>query len=249
MEQQEGQRQVLLYDTTLRDGMQGQGMSLSAQEKVRVVRKLDELGVQLIEAGFPGSNPKERELFEMLAEVELRQASVCAFGMTRRRDVAAEDDEALGILAGGFAPVVTLVGKTWKLHLDKVTKVSSEENLAMIGDSVAFLRAAGKRVIYDAEHFFDGWRDDPGYALECLRAAAEAGAENLTLCDTNGASLPGRSPRRRGTSPRYLRPPSASTPTTTSSAGSPTRSPPWRRARRWCRARSTASASARATPT
>ncbi len=175
MEQQEGQRQVLLYDTTLRDGMQGQGMSLSAQEKVRVVRKLDELGVQLIEAGFPGSNPKERELFEMLAEVELRQASVCAFGMTRRRDVAAEDDEALGILAGGFAPVVTLVGKTWKLHLDKVTKVSPEENLAMIGDSVAFLRAAGKRVIYDAEHFFDGWRDDPGYALECLRAAAERG--------------------------------------------------------------------------
>ena len=190
MEQQEGQPQVLLYDTTLRDGMQGQGMSLSAQEKVRVVRKLDELGVQLIEAGFPGSNPKERELFEMLAEVELRQASVCAFGMTRRRDVAAEDDEALGILAVGFAPVVTLVGKTWKLHLDKVTKVSPEENLAMIGDSIAFLRGAGKRVIYDAEHFFDGWREDRDYALACLRAAADAGAENVTLCDTNGASLP-----------------------------------------------------------
>jgi 2-isopropylmalate synthase len=183
-------RQVLLYDTTLRDGMQGQGMTLSAQEKVRVVRKLDELGVHFIEAGFPGSNPKEVELFEMLADVELTQATVCAFGMTRRRDVSADDDEALAILAAGFAPVVTLVGKTWKLHLDKVTKVSPEENLAMIADSVAFLRGEGKRVIYDAEHFFDGYRDDPAYALECLRAAAEAGAENVTLCDTNGSSLP-----------------------------------------------------------
>jgi 2-isopropylmalate synthase len=183
-------RQVLLYDTTLRDGMQGQGMTLSAQEKVRVVRKLDELGIHLIEAGFPGSNPKERELFEALAEVELRQADVCAFGMTRRRDTEAAEDEALRILAEGFAPVVTLVGKTWKLHLEKVTKVSPAENLEMIGDSVAFLRERGKRVIYDAEHFFDGWRDDSSYALECLRAAADAGAENVTLCDTNGATLP-----------------------------------------------------------
>ena len=181
---------VLLYDTTLRDGMQGQGMSLSAQEKVRVVQKLDELGVQFIEAGFPGSNPKELELFEMLAEVELEQAAVCAFGMTRRRGVAAAEDEALSILASGFAPVVTLVGKTWKLHLDKVTKVDPDENLAMIAESVAFLRESGKRVIYDAEHFFDGYRDDPGYALECLRAAAGAGAENVTICDTNGSSLP-----------------------------------------------------------
>jgi 2-isopropylmalate synthase len=183
-------RQVLLYDTTLRDGMQGQGMSLSAQEKLRVVRKLDELGIQFIEAGFPGSNPKELELFEMLTEVELRQAAVCAFGMTRRRDIEAAEDEALRLLATGFAPVVTLVGKTWRLHLEKVTKVSRDENLEMIGDSVAYLTKAGKRVFYDAEHFFDGYRDDPGYALDCLRAAADAGAENVTLCDTNGSSLP-----------------------------------------------------------
>jgi 2-isopropylmalate synthase len=183
-------RQVLLYDTTLRDGMQGQGMSLSAQEKVRVVRKLDELGIHFIEAGFPGSNPKELELFEMLAELDLANAEVCAFGMTRRRDTEAAEDEALRLLATGFAPVVTLVGKTWGLHLEKVTKVSREENLAMIRDSVAYLVGAGKRVIYDAEHFFDGYRDDPGYALECLRAAAEAGAENVTICDTNGSSLP-----------------------------------------------------------
>ena len=183
-------RQILLYDTTLRDGMQGQGMSLSAQEKVRVVRKLDQLGIQFIEAGFPGSNPKELELFEMLADVELDQAAVCAFGMTRRRDTEAAEDEGLQLLATGFAPVVTLVGKTWGLHLEKVTKVSREENLAMIGDSIAYLVGAGKRVIYDAEHFFDGYRDDAGYALECLEAAASAGAENVTLCDTNGSSLP-----------------------------------------------------------
>src|SRR3954469_24980616 len=183
-------RQVLLYDTTLRDGMQGQGMSLSAQEKVRVVTKLDELGIHFIEAGFPGSNPKELELFEMLAEIELEQAAVCAFGMTRRRDTHAAEDEALRLLATGFAPVVTLVGKTWGLHLEKVTKVSRDENLAMIRDSVAYLTKAGKRVIYDAEHFFDGYRDDSAYALECVRAAAEAGAENVTLCDTNGGSLP-----------------------------------------------------------
>jgi len=182
--------QVKLYDTTLRDGMQGQGMSLSAREKVRVVRALDRLGVQFIEAGFPSSNPKEVELFRLLSDEPLEAATVSAFGMTRRRDVAAEDDAALRTLVECFAPAVTLVGKTWVLHLEKVTKVSREENLAMIADSVAFCREEGKRVIYDAEHFFDGFRDDPVYALECLRAAAGAGAENVTLCDTNGSSLP-----------------------------------------------------------
>ena len=182
---------VHLYDTTLRDGMQGQGMSLSAAEKVRVVRALDRLGIQFIEAGFPSSNPKEEELFGLLADVELESASVCAFGMTRRRGIAPEEDEALRTLTASFAPVCTLVGKTWGLHLEKVTKVSPEENLAMIIDSVAFCRAEGKRVLYDAEHFFDAWRDDSGYALECLRAAVTGGAENVTLCDTNGASLPG----------------------------------------------------------
>jgi len=182
--------QVKLYDTTLRDGMQGEGMSLSASEKVRVVEALDRLGVQMIEAGFPSSNPKEVELFEQLAELELEQATVCAFGMTRRRGVEAAEDPALRILTDAFAPVVTLVGKTWGLHLEKVTKVSREENLAMIADSVAFCRGRDKRVVYDAEHFFDAFREDPGYALSCLDAAVGAGAENVTLCDTNGSSLP-----------------------------------------------------------
>ncbi|MBA3864735.1 MAG: citramalate synthase [Solirubrobacterales bacterium] len=182
--------QVKLYDTTLRDGMQGEGMSLSASEKARVVLALDALGVQMIEAGFPSSNPKEVELFAQLAELELQQATICAFGMTRRRGTAAEDDPALATLVESFTPVVTLVGKTWALHLEKVTKVSREENLAMISESVALCREQGKRVIYDAEHFFDGYRDDPGYALACLAAAIDAGAENVSLCDTNGSSLP-----------------------------------------------------------
>jgi len=182
--------QVKLYDTTLRDGMGGQGMSLSVGEKLKVVHALDALGVHFVEAGFPSSNPKEAELFERLAGEELGQATIAAFGMTRRRGLAAEDDEALHVLAECFAPVVCLVGKSWKLHLEKVTKVSAEENLAMIADSIAFCRERGKRPVFDAEHFFDGYRDDPGFALECVRAAAEAGAENVTLCDTNGGSLP-----------------------------------------------------------
>jgi 2-isopropylmalate synthase len=182
--------QVKIYDTTLRDGMGGPGMSLSVGEKLKVVRALDELGVQTIEAGFPSSNPKEAELFEQLAEMELEQATIAAFGMTRRRDRSAEEDEALAVLVDSFAPVVCLVGKSWGLHLEKVIKVSAEENLAMIADSIGFCRARGKRPIFDAEHFFDGYRDDSAYALECVRAAAEAGAENVTLCDTNGGSLP-----------------------------------------------------------
>jgi len=182
--------QVLLYDTTLRDGMQGEGMSLSADEKLRVVHALDGIGVQLVEAGFPSSNPKEEALFALLGEETFECAEIAAFGMTRRRDVAADQDPALRLLADCFAPVCTLVGKTWGLHLEKVTKVDPDENLRMIEESVRFLRDQGKRVIYDAEHFFDAFRDDSAYALRCLRAAVDGGAENVTLCDTNGSSVP-----------------------------------------------------------
>jgi 2-isopropylmalate synthase len=181
---------IQLYDATLRDGMGGGGMSLTAAEKVRVVHALDELGIHMIEAGFPASNPKEQELFGLLAGERLSVAEVVAFGMTRRRDVAAEDDEGLRVLAESFAPVCTLVGKASVLHVEKVVRASREENLAMIGESVAFLVAAGKRVLLDAEHFFDGFALDAGYALECLRVAVQAGAERVVLCDTNGGSLP-----------------------------------------------------------
>jgi 2-isopropylmalate synthase len=170
--------------------MQGEGMSLSVDEKIRVAHALDALGIHFIEAGFPASNPKEEALFDLLSRESFETSTIVAFGMTRRRDRAAEQDEGLRILANSFAPVCTLVGKTWSLHLEKVTQVDPEENLRMIADSVAFLAGQGKRVVYDAEHFFDAFREDPDYALRCLRAAAEAGVENVTLCDTNGSSLP-----------------------------------------------------------
>ena len=161
---------VIVYDCTLRDGMQGEGMSLSAEEKVRVAHVLDGLGVPLIEAGFPASNPKEEEFFALLARETFRTREIAAFGMTRRRDVRADEDPALRLLADSFAPVCTLVGKSWGLHLEKVVEVDRDENLRMIEDSVAFLVAQGKRVVYDAEHFFDALRRRPR-----LRAALRAG--------------------------------------------------------------------------
>ena len=183
---------IELYDTTLRDGMQGEGMSLSAQEKLRVAHRLDELGIDVIEAGFPSSNPKELELFGLLAGESFRHAQVAAFGMTRRRDTRADADPGLRVLSESGAPVCTIVGKSWGLHLEKVVKVDRDENLRMISESVAFLVGEGKRVIYDAEHFFDGFADDPAYALRCVVAAAEAGADTVTCCDTNGGTLPHR---------------------------------------------------------
>ncbi|HEV3322529.1 MAG TPA: citramalate synthase [Solirubrobacteraceae bacterium] len=181
---------IELYDATLRDGMGGGGLSLTADEKLRVVHALDELGVDLIEAGFPASNPKERALFELLAHEPLARAEIVAFGMTRRRGIEAAADDGLRVLAECFAPACTLVGKASPLHVEKVLRVSREENLQMIGESIAFLVSAGKRVLLDAEHFFDGYALDARYALECLRAAAGAGAERVVLCDTNGGSLP-----------------------------------------------------------
>ncbi len=183
---------VEAYDATLRDGMGGGGMSLTAREKLRVVHALDALGVHMIEAGFPASNPKELAFFELLAEQPPSHSEIVAFGMTRRRDSSAEQDEGLLVLAGSFAPLCTLVGKSSLLHVEKVVRVSREQNLAMIGESIAFLHARGKRVLFDAEHFFDGYALDPSYALETLRAAAGAGAERVVLCDTNGGTLPAR---------------------------------------------------------
>src|SRR5436190_2169929 len=170
--------------------MGGGGLTLTAEEKVRAVHALDALGVHMVEAGFPASNPKEQALFELLAGERLGTAEIVAFGMTRRRDVAADADEGLRILADCFAPVCTLVGKASPLHVERVLRVSRAENLQMISESVALLVGAGKRVLLDAEHFFDGFALDAGYALDCLRAAAGAGAERLVLCDTNGGSLP-----------------------------------------------------------
>ena len=182
--------EIELYDATLRDGMGGGGIDLTVREKLQVVRRLDLLGIDVIEAGFPASNPKEREFFALLSQEELTSATVASFGMTRRRDARPENDPGLGELAACFASLCTIVGKSSTLQVEVVVRVSREENLRIIADSVRFLVGAGKRVIFDAEHFFDGYALDDAYALETLRAAAEAGAERVVLCDTNGGSLP-----------------------------------------------------------
>ncbi len=183
-------KRVSLYDTTLRDGTQGTGISFSVLDKLRVAERLDAFGVDFIEGGWPGSNPKDAAFFEEAAKLSWGHARIAAFGMTRRGGSRADADPQLRALLEARTPVVTIVGKTWKLHVTDVFGVSLEENLAMISDTIRFLKGEGREVFYDAEHFFDGFHDDPAYALETLRAAAGAGADCVVLCDTNGGSLP-----------------------------------------------------------
>jgi 2-isopropylmalate synthase len=183
-------RRILLYDTTLRDGMQREGLSVSVDEKVRIAARIADVGVHFIEGGFPGSNPKDKEFFRRVQPEHLGRSDIAVFGMTRGAGVTADKDPHLKVMVDCWAPVATLVGKTWELHVEKVLRVDRDENLRMIADSVAFLLEQGKRVFYDAEHFFDAYAAHPDYALACLRSAAEAGAEAVCLCDTNGAALP-----------------------------------------------------------
>src|SRR5438034_166801 len=179
-----------LYDTTLRDGTQREGLSLSVEDKVKIARRLDELGIYYLEGGWPGSNPKDAEFFRRIPTAGLRRAKVAAFGMTRRAGGRAEDDANLRALVEAETLVVTLVGKTSALHVERVLETSRDENLRMIGDSVGYCKRLGREVIYDAEHFFDGCRLDLEYAHATLRAAADAGADCIVLCDTNGGELP-----------------------------------------------------------
>ena len=181
---------VQIYDTTLRDGSQGEGVNFSLHDKLLITQKLDELGFDFIEGGYPLSNPKDAEYFRRVRDLDLRHAQVCAFGMTRRRGVDAKDDIGMRALVDARTPVCTVVGKTWDLHVTDILRVDLAENLAMIRDSVAYLASEGRRVVYDAEHYFDGYRANPDYALKTVRAAADAGAEIVVLCDTNGGSLP-----------------------------------------------------------
>src|SRR5947209_1640250 len=194
---------IRIYDTTLRDGSQGEGVNFSLQDKLLLTRRLDELGVDFIEGGYPLSNPKDFEYFQEVRKLSLRHAKIVAFGMTRRKGVSAADDTCMKALLESQAPVITIVGKTWDLHVTDVLSTTLEENLAMIGESIAFCKSPapspcplpsggeGKReVFYDAEHFFDGFRHNPEYALQTLRAAEEAGASVIILCDTNGGTLP-----------------------------------------------------------
>jgi len=185
-------RRVEIYDTTLRDGTQGEGVNLSLVDKLKITQLLDSVGVDYVEGGYPLSNPKDEAYFRDVQKLDLTHTKVCAFGMTRRKDIEAKDDVGMQALVNSGAPIIIIVGKTWDLHVDEVLRVSREENLAMIRDSLAFCDAHGStdQVFYDAEHFFDGYRANKDYALQTLRAALEGGATRLVLCDTNGGSLP-----------------------------------------------------------
>jgi len=182
--------QIQIYDTTLRDGTQSEGFNLSANDKIRIAQKLDELGVAFIEGGWPGSNPKDAEFFERARDMQWKRSQIAAFGSTCRVKGAVEDDSNLKALIDSHAPVCTIFGKTWLLHVTDVLLTTPDENLRIIEESVAYLAAQGRRVIYDAEHFFDGYKADSSYALETLRAAIRGGAERVVLCDTNGGTLP-----------------------------------------------------------
>jgi 2-isopropylmalate synthase len=178
-----------IYDTTLRDGTQGEGISFSVTDKLRIAEKLDQFGVDYIEGGFPGSNPRDITFFQEAKGLKLRHARLAAFGSTRRAGVKANEDVQLRTLLDSGMPVMTIVGKTWGMHVTEILRTTLEENLAMIEDSARYLVAQGREVIYDAEHFFDGYKADPGYALQTLAAAMRGGAGNLSLCDTNGGTM------------------------------------------------------------
>jgi 2-isopropylmalate synthase len=181
---------VEIYDTTLRDGSQGEGINFSVMDKLRIAEKLDAFGVHYIEGGWPGSNPKDVEFFAEAKRRKFKHARLAAFGATRRKGVAVEKDEQVRLLLEAETPVVTIVGKTWLLHVKEVLRATPDENLAMIADTVRFLKDHGKFVLYDAEHSFDGFNDEPDYALATWHAAEKAGADFVVLCDTNGGRLP-----------------------------------------------------------
>lgn len=181
---------IEIYDTTLRDGSQREGISLSCGDKLKVALKLDELGVAYIEGGWPGSNAKDLEFFEKAKTIRWQTARIAAFGSTCRVGNKPENDENIQALLKAETPVCTVVGKSWTLHVTDVLRTSNENNLRIIEESLAYLKSKGKQVLFDAEHFFDGYKADPGYALETLRAAQRGGADILVLCETNGGALP-----------------------------------------------------------
>jgi 2-isopropylmalate synthase len=183
-------KKVELYDTTLRDGTQQEGISLSVEDKLAITERLDQLGIDVIEGGYAGANPKDDEYFQRVQSLDLKHAKIAAFGNTRRANADVETDLTLKALLDTKAPIVTLVGKSSEYQVRDVLQTSLEENLAMIADSVRYLKGAGRRVFFDAEHFFDGYKMNPEYALQALRVAMDAGAERLIVCDTNGGTLP-----------------------------------------------------------
>ncbi len=183
-------RKILLYDTTLRDGMQGESINFSAEDKVRIARVFDDFGIHYIEGGWPGSNPKDLKFFELARKIDFKNARLTAFGATRKSGLAVDQDPSVRLLIDSGAPAVAVVGKTWDLHVTEIMNNSLDENLAMIHDTVTYLKSHDREVLFDAEHFFDGYTRNPDYAIQALTVAAEAGADALVLCDTNGGALP-----------------------------------------------------------
>ena len=183
-------RRVIAYDSTLRDGAQAQGVSFSVEDKLKIVQRLDQLGIGYIEAGNPGSNPKDLEFFARVGELQLQHARIIAFGSTRRIGISAAEDKNLQSLLSANTRSVAIFGKSWDYQVTDILRTSLQENLAMIGDTIAYLKAQGKEVVFDAEHFYDGYKANADYALQTLQAAADAGADVLVLCDTNGGTFP-----------------------------------------------------------
>ena len=182
-------KQIMIYDTTLRDGTQAEGISFSVHDKVRIAEKLDAFGVHYIEGGWPGSNPKDIAFFDAAKQLQWRNAKICAFGSTCRAKVKPSADAQIALLLSAETPAVTIVGKSWRLHVEQILGVSIEENRRMIRESVAYLKSCGREVIFDAEHFFDGYKDDSRHAMAALEAAVEGGVDVIVLCDTNGGTM------------------------------------------------------------
>jgi 2-isopropylmalate synthase len=181
---------IRIYDTTLRDGAQGENVNFTAEEKIKIAKRLDGIGIHYIEGGWPGSNPRDRQFFELAKKVSFENAKIAAFGSTRKPGIRPEEDANLSALIDSQAPVVTIFGKSWDLHVETVMEITRSENIAMICESTTFLADRGREVIYDAEHFFDGYKANPAYAVETLMAAMNGGAETIVLCDTNGGAMP-----------------------------------------------------------
>lgn len=183
-------KRIAIFDSTLRDGAQAEGISFSVEDKIKIVKALDELGVAYIEAGNPGSNPKDLEFFDRVRRINLSNTKLAAFGSTRRRDIAVEEDSNVRSLLNADTPVVVIFGKSWDFHVTDIIKTSLKENLEMIKDTLSFFKQKGKEVIFDAEHFFDGYKSNPEYAMAALSAAVEGGADSIVLCETNGGVFP-----------------------------------------------------------
>ena len=241
-------QKLLLYDTTLRDGTQSEGISLSVDDKLKITKRLDEFGVQYIEGGWPGSNPKDVEYFERVRELNLKNAKIAAFGSTRRKNSDVKDDPNIKALVDAQTPVVTVVGKSWDLHVSDVLEATPEENLKMIEESIAYLKGLGKEVVYDAEHFFDGYQANPSTPSRLSGQQNAAGRMSSSSARRTAAHFRGMSKKSFTPSPKKRIPIWAFTCTMTAGTGSRIRSPGSTRARSMCRGQSTVTASGWGTP-